>query len=447
MRFKLFLTSILFFAGLFTEASPLALLQIDDGSKFFDPSPYASGFVDKSGRLDLSDILKEEQQKRFIPIQRGNTNFGFIPGAVWLKFRIKNQLDNSLWLEIKNSDLDNIEYFLVNNSGDLLHHHVTGKLKKLGDREIKSGRFFFNLYTGRSDEVTVYLKVMSATSSITLPLRIAPLQKFYESGLREWVWLGMYFGFTIFLVIYNIFLTFSLKDRTYLYFALFIAMLGLLFAIFKGVGIELLWKNYPGFNGLTTIIASLSGVFMIFFTARFLQTGEKYPIIHRWLLAMAGLFVIIIGIDIAGFEYLSHRLLVYNAMTGMIFLILVAAKAWKDGYKPARYYLLAWSFYMAGMFVHLARDYAFLGLNVFVANVLQISSTISILLMSFALSKKINIYITKRNEAQELALRTARENERLISDQNQLLEARVRERTIDLEQSIDTLRKQRKELK
>jgi signal transduction histidine kinase len=66
--------------------------------------------------------------------------------------------------------------------------------------------------------------------------------------------------------------------------------------------------------------------------------------------------------------------------------------------------------------------------------------------MSLALSKKINIYIEGRNRAQEMALRTALENEQLIISQNHQLEARVQQRTIDLEQSIATLNRQRQNL-
>src|SRR5690606_27313844 len=52
-----------------------------------------------------------------------------------------------------------------------------------------------------------------------------------------------------------------------------------------------------------------------------------------------------------------------------------------------------------------------------------------------------------KNEAQEIALKTAMENEKLIIHQKQMLETKVFERTKDLEQSIETLKKQEEELK
>ena len=447
MNYRLFFIAILVFAAVSARASGDRLLHINDETQFFNPATVALGLVDREGTLGINDILKSKNQKKFFAINSDTPNFGISEGNVWLKFSIENLLDDSPWLEIKNPDLDSIEYYLVNNSGVLVHHHITGKLIKLSDREISSGRFLFDLHIGKSEKYTVYLKANTNDSFILLPVRIASIRKFYESGLPEWIFLGMYFGFTFFLVVYNLFLSVSLKDRTYFYFAVFIALISFLFAIFKGVGTELLWGNHPIFNQFTVVASSLAGAFMIFFTARFLQTRERYPIIHKWILAMAGFYLIIIGIDLAGYGPVSTRLMVYNSLTGMLFFIILAAKAWHDGYEPAKYYLSAWSFYMAGLMVHLLREHQLIEINFLTENILVFSASISILLMSFALSKKINIYIKKRNEAQEIALYTALENERLISDQNQLLEARVRERTIDLQQSILTLRKQRKELK
>ena len=447
MNYKAFLAALFLLHEVILTAYAGDLLQIGDNSKFYNPAVFSSYFIDPEDRLSIHDILNSKNNIKFIPQSNDIPNFGLISDAVWLRFDIKNMLNDSPWLEINNPDLDKVEYMLFNKSGDLVHHHIARNSDRISSRTLMSGRYMFDMHLNTGEEYTVYLKTKASTSILMLPMRIASLQAFYQSGHVEWIWSGVYFGFILFLVVYNLFLTFSLKDRTYFYFAVFIAFIGLLFVIFKGVNLELLGIDFEKLNQFTVVLASLSGVSLILFSSLFLQSSKKYPVLHKWLLGLTGLFFIIIGIDIAGYRFIAIKLMVYNSLTGMGFMILLAAKAWKDGYKPAKYYLLAWSFYLTGMLIHLARESALININIFVANILQISSTISIILMSFALSKKINIYINKRNEAQEMALRTALENERLISDQNQLLEARVHERTIDLEQSIVTLRKQREELK
>jgi signal transduction histidine kinase len=154
----------------------------------------------------------------------------------------------------------------------------------------------------------------------------------------------------------------------------------------------------------------------------------------------------LILLNVFGFSELAVKLILYNSVMSLFFLMFLAVKSWRSGYQPAKFYLLSWSFHVLGIVLSLLVNSRIAELDINVNLILQISSIISIFFMSFALSKKINIYIERRNEAQKMLLKTVMENERLISNQNQMLEAKVNQRTIDLEQTISTLSKQRKDL-
>ena len=423
------------------------LITVNDKDSYYNPALNASYLIDKNNRLKIHDIFGPEYHDIFIPNNQEIINIGFVPSTLWLKFTIQNVLSTSLYLEIDNPALDTIEYFLFNTDHKLVHHHLTGNHLNIENRSLNSGNLMIDLNLNDSSIHTCYIKINSTSSTLLAPLRIASLKKFYEINQRESVWQGIYFGLILFLFIYNLFLFISLKDVTYIYFALFIASMGFLFALFKGFGMQYLWNRYPEVNQFTPLIGATACIFMILFSAKFLNSKTKTPILHKWLYALNGIYVLIIISNLFHFAFLSTNLIIYNSMLGLLFLMFLAVKAWKDGYAPAKYFLLAWSFYVAGIFLSFLRDNNFIEVNVIIGNILQITSMMSILFMSFALSKKINIYIAKRNEAQELALIGAIENERLISNQNQLLEAKVNQRTIDLEQTITTLSKQRRDLK
>jgi signal transduction histidine kinase len=153
-----------------------------------------------------------------------------------------------------------------------------------------------------------------------------------------------------------------------------------------------------------------------------------------------------IVIGILGWHNLAMEFIIYNSVMSLFFLMSLAIKSWNSGFQPAKLYLLAWSFHVIGVILSLLVNTSIITVEINISHILQTSSMVSILFMSFALSKKINMYIETRDLAREMALKTAMENERLISDQNQQLEARVNQRTIDLEQTIATLSTQRKDL-
>src|SRR5690606_2550916 len=62
-------------------------------------------------------------------------------------------------------------------------------------------------------------------------------------------------------------------------------------------------------------------------------------------------------------------------------------------------------------------------------------------LLSFALADKINIYKQEKEESQLRAIAIAKENEKLIREQNIVLEQRVAERTHALKESNESLQR------
>lgn len=384
--------------------------------------------------------------RKFISLDQPSVNFGFSDITYWLRFRVQNPSSFHPYLEIRNAALDSVEYFLVSNDGILLHRELTGNDVKIAHRSLRSSKLILNMQLPDAGIYTCYLKISSKSSAVSVPMRIASLEQFFESHSTENTLQGIYFGLIVFLFIYNLFLFASIKDTSYLYFALFIGTSGFLFSLYSGFTNEVMWYLWPKNQYFISLFAALSVTFLILFSNRFLYSRARRQFLQYWFLALMLINIPLVVLDLFGFHSLAIKLILYNSIVALIFQMYLAVKSWNDGFKPARYYLMAWSFHVLGMIVSLILVAFSLNAGINIYEILQITSTISIFLMSFALSKKINLYIESRDRARDLALRTALENEQLISNQNQMLEQRVVQRTIDLEQTIDTLSKQRKDL-
>ena len=422
------------------------VLKINNIDQFHNPSHKISYLSDPENAYQLSDVIAADSANKFITNTTDLIQLRLKNSTHWLKLKVQNLNSVSPYIELNNSVLDTIEYYLFDERGALVHHEITGNSIKVKQRSLETSSLIFNMNLEENEIYTCYLKLNSHLETTTLPIRIASLEKFYESRHTENLWQGIYFGLIIFLILYNIFLFISIKDTSYLYFGLFITFTGLLFSIYSHIGKELIWDHIPPSMLWEPIVGAAASAAMILFSARFLNSRRKTPKIHLWLLALIFINIPFVVIGILGFINLSTQLIFYNSVMSLFFLMFLAIKSWKSGYKPAKYYLMAWSFHVGGIILSLLVETSILNLEISISHILQIGSAISVFFMSFALSKKINVYIQTRNAAQELVLKTVMENEKLISDQNQLLEARVHQRTIDLEQTISTLSKQRKDL-
>lgn len=423
-----------------------SIIKIDDKIDYYSLDKRALFYIDETGQLDLDQIKSQNIQQKFVPIDEHLSHAKKGPAAIWVRFRVRNLLTDSPFLKIDNPALDTVAYYLVSNDNLLVYEYTTGSHQKIKNRNIESAEILIDLNLQNTETYTCFLRIKSHSTPIVAPMRIASLEKLYVLKHYDSIWQGLYFGLIFFIFIYNIFLFISLKDTTYIFFALFIASMGCLFAIINGFGMNLMWIDISMVYKFIPTIGAATGIFMILFSSKFLNSKEKTPVLHHWLTVLKGIFGIIAFLNLIGFQSFATTLVIYSSLIGLFFLMIVAIKSWKDNYEPSKLYLFSWSFYVIGFAVGFLQDNYIVELNYFTGNILQITSSISFLFMSFALSKKINVYIRGKNDAYQIAIKTALENEKLISSQNILLEAKVYQRTIDLEQSIGTLSRQRQDL-
>ncbi|WP_461487234.1 ATP-binding protein [Pedobacter sp.] len=139
-------------------------------------------------------------------------------------------------------------------------------------------------------------------------------------------------------------------------------------------------------------------------------------------------------------NYISFIVMQLFLIAGVIIALATSYYVYfKKRYRPAGFYLVAWSILLIGAILFILKDYGIIPYNSITIYLLQITSAIEVVLLSFALADKIN-YFKKENElAQVQALNASLENQKLIKEQNIVLERKVKERTEELESANDTL--------
>jgi signal transduction histidine kinase len=80
----------------------------------------------------------------------------------------------------------------------------------------------------------------------------------------------------------------------------------------------------------------------------------------------------------------------------------------KQGYKPARTYLTAWSFFIFGLVVYSLKSFGILPTNVFTEFSMQVGSALEVTLLSLALADRIHVIQAKEAASQAALLQTYR---------------------------------------
>jgi len=233
--------------------------------------------------------------------------------------------------------------------------------------------------------------------------------------------------------IYNLFVFFSVRDSVYLLYIFYIFTVGYTQLVLFGFSSKYIFNFSGSINILLgSIVPGLSGLATIFFAQNFIKTAQYAPKINSILNFFKLLYLIAIVLAFFGFHNTTQIILNAGALSALI-LIFASVKAIKQGYKPARYFIIAWVIFIIGLTLYALRNFGILPFNAFTNFALPVGSVVEILLLSFALADRINVLKQEKELSQQQAFVAMKENERLVTEQNVQLEKKVHERTADLE--------------
>ncbi len=375
----------------------------------------------------------------FQPIHKDIPNFPESKINNWLRFSCTNQTGQAtLHLLIQTPNLPEVTVF--KQTGDRLNLiYRAGDRYPYLQRQEDDVNFICDLHIPSGDTATYFIRVVS-DHHLQLPMVIGTRSLVTGAGATNVFIIGAYFGILLVIFFYNLFIYFSVNDKNYLYYIIYVFFLGLAQMSSSGFGFKYFWPDQPGLNQYMVILtSSLVCMVAIMFAIPFLQQRKYAPKLMGINLYFLISYTMAIICDFAGVGFVSYIILNVNGFLMAFFVISTSAYISRKGFKPALFYLVAWSIYMLALIVYVLKNFGIISSNNFSNYALYWGSSIEAVLLSIALADKINTLTREKQVSQEQALEISLENERLVREQNLLLEAKVHERTIELEDSNRSL--------
>lgn len=374
-------------------------------------------------------------------------NLEMSSSAFWVKFAITN-LSNEpdLAIEYPYPTIDSVLFVEIGNTGDL-KSIASGEYQPYNQRLVKHQNYIFNINIPQGTTKTFLLRIKSS-EQIQLPLTVGTPQSILESLTEKDLIFGLYAGIILVMLFYNLFVYFTVRDSIYLNYVLYILFVGLTQACVQGYAQRFLYSNSPYLANLMMVIAPVFvGVTAIAFLKRFMAVKDYTPVLNKILNVFLGIYAVILGLGFLGYYQAAAQIVQINAGVASLFVFSVSVIIARKGYKPAKFFLIAWTIFLASVIVFVLRNFNVLPYNNFTYYALQIGSALEVILLSFALADKINTFRKEKEESQAQAFLALQENARIVSEQNVMLETKVNERTIELRASNDELNKTLKDLK
>ncbi|MGB3191381.1 MAG: 7TM diverse intracellular signaling domain-containing protein [Limnoraphis sp.] len=394
---------------------------------------------DPTRKLTIEQVSSSEYNRQFTKIQESIPNLGFTKSVYWVRFAVLNATEkNTDWrLKLDQLTLSSIELYSPVTHGE---SSTSFSVKKTGyafpfsTRDFPNRFFIFKLYLPPQTKQIIYLRLQT-TGLMNIPLSLWSVDALMKHLQTEGFIFGIYYGFMLIMIGYNLFFWLTLRDKSYGYYVLFLFTNMTFNSFSNGFTNQDLWIDKPGLNDhIFSVTLGLFLLSFIKFTTTFINTKVLTPFWDKILNSL--LIGITFSIILATFFYsniififiLGLALLTYWT----IFIVIIIA--WSRGQKQARYFFFAQLFGLILVNLTIFSNWDLLPSQFQILNIypgLEILPTA--LCIALALADKINIIKEQKEQAQTETLRIKEQLNTALKQANNQLEQRVEERTTELQ--------------
>lgn len=401
------------------------IININEQTKSIEILPNSEIYIDKNRNLTIEDIIK--QNVKFEKSNKEILSFGYSPDFdVWIKIVLKNDLNKPIKkiLEYNNPLTTNVDFYDVNKDN---YFQKDGLLTQNKDKYVINP--IFEIELNPNEEKVYFVKASSYITTLIIDLKLWNENSFYQKEIKHQIILSLFFGAMFILGIYNLFIYLFTRDKSYLYYVIYI--FGLIAHHLVYVGFTKLYmfnsKILLDILELSSVLVALPVYALGLFTKSFLQTNQ-YPILNKILNG----FLIVIPISILFFIFTDDYDKYRNSLTMLflLFLMIVTIYGAIKRNKQAYFILFGWFIFLSsGMLMFLSSSGVF-DIKKFFPYLIETSFVMEAIIFSIALANRITSLQKEKNEA----------NNRLIIQQKnetKRLSKEVDLRTKDLKTALD----------
>lgn len=406
----------------------------------------ATYLEDTDGRWTLEDVRARDAE--FKPWTGGGRalNFGLTASAYWVRLTLQRSPDApSDWLlEVPYANLDQIDVYPPHAPAVR-----TGKQRPFDTRAYPAQLFVFPLQVS-AEATHVYLRVASS-NALTVPLTLwRPLAYQVQAQHFQMLQFAYYGGLAV-LVLYGLTLAVALKQPVFLWFALYILFAGLGIFSGNGYGGQLLWPHWPGLDAVSEpLFFSLGAFFVSLFSRTILfANSSRRSRFDAALRLCQGLFLLVFAMTVLQFVLPAllrpaQYLLLLNTLALGLLVTTASFQAYRQQRPGVRFFFWGWTVLWVGVSVSTLRIFGWVPTNVWTSYAVQLSTALEMVMMAMALADRLILATRERYAAQRQALANAQQLLDLTQSSELRLKQAVRERTQQLQASLD-LEKQLRE--
>ncbi len=367
---------------------------------------YADSSVDRTiGRF-------EHIRQRMQPLGNNTVNLSYRNEQLWLQIPLssvtaKDALKNIM---VRNPHVNYLQAWIFKGDHLIKTFNATGDHQLFESRTLRYADFVFPVPTDNHDSLTFLFLIDKRNEQLNIPVHFVTDNGFASYNRRKNLLAGLITGMGLFLFLFSFFLFYTMREKLYVYYALYILMV--FFYIFSDYGYSFMYffPNHPFPADFTRPLAiSLASPLYMMFALTLLNVKQHLPGDNKWARRYIVLYLLslIISIFLMPETGLVRMVLVwlmqiYQNITA-VFMLIIAIRAVRRRVPYAGFIIATSLVLLTSFFIFMQFVSGYIADSFLTRNMMNIGFTTEISILAFVLTLRFKQY----KEQSEQLLRTA----------------------------------------
>ncbi len=314
------------------------------------------------------------------------------------------------YLMVRNPHINYIGAWVVKGDSLVKSFTLSGDHKTFRERAIVHPDFVFDVMQNNYKDNAFVLLIDKRNEQLNIPVHFLTDDGFlYFNRIKNFI-AGLMMGVGLFLILFSIFLFYQMRERLYIYYAIYIALVFLYIFSDYGYSFMYFFPNNPFPADFTRPFAiSLATPIYVLFTLNLLKSKQLLPLYYKWSMRYLIVYFLIF---VTAIFVLSETgplraalvwvMQIYQTLSGIL-LLLIALVSMNKKIPYSIYIVFSALTLFVTLFVFVQYLSGFIADTLITRNMANIGYVLEIIILAFVLSLRFKAY---KNESEQL-LRTA----------------------------------------
>ncbi|MBZ2188331.1 response regulator [Alcanivorax sp. JB21] len=351
--------------------------------------------------LSPETVLAHPDAHTWQEVGRRIPNFGFTRDICWFRLPLHNgaTAEQRWLLQLGSALVGEVDFYLRHPDGRVTDTARAGHALRYDVRPYPYQLPTFPITLAPGEQAEAFLRI-STTYSMQAPIAVLERTEMERRAQNTLLLQGLFFGSMLVMILYNLFLYISIREKAYLLYVAWSFTITLFLAVLHGFAQRFLWPGMPLLSTYgTPYLLPMIVILPPLFTIHFLDLPRRAPLLHRVLRfhVRLGIALLLLTPFVGRDIIIPLSVLAILAMD--VAILVVGVLRTRAGDPDARIFTFAWTCFILGTATMAISKLGWVPRNNFTEYLIQAGVFIEVVLLSFALAYRINRLKTEHSGA------------------------------------------------